>query len=117
MHLERRLGGRVAAADDDDALAIVDVWLAVVVMDVRQLLARDAEQIRMVEIADRKHDVPRMPDSADAISRLCRHGEDVVAVLALDRQDLLAERNLQIVGIHDFAVVAERFAPGRLVEG
>ena len=43
-HLERRLGGRVAAADDDDALAVVRMRLAVVVVHVRQILARDAKQ-------------------------------------------------------------------------
>ena len=56
-HLERRLGRGVPAADDDDALAEVGVRLRVVVMHVRQILAGHADQIRMVVVADREHDV------------------------------------------------------------
>ena len=60
IHLERRLGGGVAAADDHHALTIVRVRLAVVMMDVRQILAGDAEHDRPIEVADRDHDMPRV---------------------------------------------------------
>ena len=58
-HLQCRPGSGVAAADADDALAVVRIRLTAVVMHGRQILAGHTRQDRMVEVAD----------SLDAFSR------------------------------------------------
>ena len=63
--LERRFRRRVAAADDDDTLAVVGMRLGIEMVDVRQLLARDVQQVRMIEVAGRDHDVAGMANAPD----------------------------------------------------
>ncbi len=55
VQVERRLGSRVLAADDDDPPAVVRVRLTVIVRDVRQILARNADEIRHV-VRPGRHD-------------------------------------------------------------
>ena len=69
IHLERRFGRRVAAADDDDALAVVGMRLAVIVVDVRQILAGHADHHRMIVVPDRHDDVAARDARADAARR------------------------------------------------
>ena len=62
VQLERRFGGRIAAADDHDPLPIGGMRIAVEVADVRKILARDAQHDRPIVVADGEDDV-RAPDA------------------------------------------------------
>ena len=64
--LQRGFSGGIAAADDDDALAVVGVRFLVVVMDVREILAGHVQQIRKIVVARRQHDVARMTGASHA---------------------------------------------------
>src|SRR5436189_6360164 len=58
--LQCRFDRGVLAADHDDIETIGKVWFVEVVTDVRQVFARNAELVDMVEIARREHEfVPR----------------------------------------------------------
>ena len=122
--LQRPFGRRVAAADDHDAPSIVRMRLAVIVMDVRQILARHVQQVRRVVVADREDDVARVTDAADAARRARFDGKDGRRLsgrfaawmqLALDGEHRLLERDLQIERLDDLAVVLQRLGARRLV--
>ena len=51
IQIERGFGGRILAADDDDVLAPVGVRLGVVVRNVGQILAGNAEAIGQIVVA------------------------------------------------------------------
>jgi len=55
--LERRLGRRIPAAHHGHAQPVERVRFAVVVVNMRKIFAGDIQQVRMIVIADRKHDV------------------------------------------------------------
>ncbi len=119
MQLQRRLRRRIAPADDDDALAVVRMRLAVIVAHVRQILARHAQEHRMIVVADRQSDMASEPDAADAERRARLEREQrpfrLVVGLARNRQHLLFERDLQVEDVDDLAVIAERLGARRLV--
>ena len=60
--LECRLRRRVLSAHDDDALLIEGMGVVVVVIDVRQVLAGNAQAVRQVVVANRQHHGARMTD-------------------------------------------------------
>ena len=129
IQLQCGIGRRVAAADDDDALAVVRMSLTVVVVDVRQILSRNAQHVRAIVVADRQDDRPAVANAANAALRAGFNGKRSyptrptcptcptcpLILFPLDRQDLLFECDLQIVGVDDSAVVAKRLSAGRLV--
>ena len=99
--------------------------LAVVVVDVRQILARHVQQVRRVVVADREDDVPGVPDAADSARRARLDGKHRRRLggrfaarlqLALDREHRLLERDLQVERLDDLAVVLQRFGARRLLE-
>ena len=57
--LERRFSRRVLPAHHDDPLAVVRMGVVVIVRDVRQLLAGDAQVIRAIVVADGEDDGAR----------------------------------------------------------
>ena len=126
VQLQRGFRRRVAAADDDDVLPVEAVRLVVVVRHVRKVLARHADEVRMIEVADREDDVAAVTNPANAFvgsrfdvedrcPRLPRVARSAACAEAgIDVHHLLAELDLQFVGVDDAAVVAQRFDPRRL---
>ena len=119
IQLERGLARRVLPADDDHALTVVGMRLAVVVRHVRQVLARHAEQVRQAVVAHRQHHGTGVPHPFHPEAAAGRHGEPALIAVAvgLDRRHLLAQGHLQLEHVGDLAVVPQSFGPGRLLVG
>ncbi len=118
--LQRRDGGRVLPADDEDALAVVCVRIAIVVGDVRLILAWNAEAVRVVVVSDGEHHRARVAPAPHTAVRPTLDDEERVAtaaVVTLDRQHLLAEDDVQAVAVGDPPVVPQRFVACRFFVG
>ena len=83
-------------------------------MDVREIFAGNAEHDRVIVVADRQHDVAARAARGGRRATTRFDGEDrrrlgrrfaSCSQLALDRQHRFLERDLQVVGVHDLAVV------------
>ena len=69
--LQRRLGCRILAADDDHALAVVRMGVGVVVRDVGEGLSRHAEIVRVVVVPDGQYDRARVPRASSFPAHRC----------------------------------------------
>ena len=119
--VERRFGGGVLAADDDDALAEERMRLGVVVRHVRQVLARHADPVRDVIRAGRDHDRPRVHRrGARRAPTGCRrrtiraHRVPSSRVIA---STVSSNAIVQLEDVRHAAVIAQRLEPRRLVVG
>ena len=120
-------------------LPVVRVRLRVVVMDVREILAGHVQEIRKIVIASREHDVPRMANASHPFGESVSTAKtsvshlpaapappaspaplaappDLLLLLPLNLHHPLFEGDLQIEGVDDAAVIAERLGASRLLE-
>ena len=107
VEIEGRLGRGVLPAYDDHRLAVELVRFRVVVGDVRQVFAEDAEVIGMIVAAAGDDHGPGTPTliAGRVVGR--PHRKEVI-VPAADRADRVAEVDGQIVGVDDAPIVAQR---------
>src|ERR1700689_2498812 len=56
--IERRFGGRIFSADDDDVLIPIRVGVGEIVRDMRQIFAGNSEAVRAVVVAGGDDDFP-----------------------------------------------------------
>ena len=114
--IERRNGGGVLAPDHQHVGVVVRMRLAVVVRDLGQILAGNAELVRQIVIAGRNDHLSRavVMRAASAVG-----GRDAeIPVLAHDGLDPLVLANVERVVLGDLAVVLQRFlARGLLLGG
>src|SRR5262249_47459545 len=95
--------------------------LAVIVLDMGQILAGHLEQIRAIVVADGQHDGSRVTDPPDSPRRFrleCKYTLRVPSHLAIfggNREYLFFERYLKRVGVDGLPVVLERVCARGLV--
>src|SRR4029079_14239467 len=94
--------------------------LRVVMVNVRKILTGDIQQIRMIVVADREHDMATVPDapySARGLRFNRKEGRSgPVLGLCTHTADFFFEHNPQIECVDDLAVVLQRLGPGWLLE-
>ena len=116
IELERGFARGVLAADDHHSLPVVGVRLVVIVTDVRQVLARHAQQIRAGRSSPSR--ARRRAPSATRRTPRCERvssRKTSPLVVALDRQHLFVQRDLELKDVRDLPVVLQRFEARRLV--
>jgi hypothetical protein len=113
VQVERRFGRGVLAPDDDRVAHERFVSLAIAMRDMREILARNAEKVRRVEVPGRDHDRtrssrlrflapgPRMDDES------LPSGFNVLDALVLPHD--------QPLPLHDLAIVRQCIPPRRLL--
>ena len=106
--VEGGLRGRVAHANHGNLLLHVREGLAVVVGDLRQVLAGHVHEVRLVEEARRDDDVARRVG-------ILRGDDGEVAVVAADLEDAFVEVELDGFALGHAPVVLDRLFAGRLV--
>src|SRR5262245_52407901 len=96
------------------------VRLRVVMVNVRKIFTGDIQQIWMIVIADREHDVAGVPDTRCSARGLRFNSKErrPVDILRLGAytDDFFFENNSKIEGVDDLAVVLQRLRPGWLLE-
>ena len=111
--IERRLGRRVPAADDDRLALERLMPLAVQVRHVREVLTRHAEWIGRTEVPTRDDDRPRA--RLHHVSAKRTRVDDELVLAPPDVHHRLVLVHVEPEVRHHFAVVRQRLAPRRLV--
>jgi hypothetical protein len=118
--VERRLGGAVAAAEDDHVLAVVGVGLQVAGAHPGEVLAGHVQFQGVDEVAGGERHGARFPHLAHP-ARLglpgSGGGDGEPVPLLPHLEDVLIEGERDLVAVHHRAIVGQRLAAARLVLG
>lgn len=114
LAFERGIDGRIAAADDDDLHAGVRMCLLEIMGDMRKILARDAQEVRIIEIAGRNDNMPAAVSERFSAAGLRMQLEGAVLILG-DILDLFIGADAEPILLRHSAVIDERFVTVRLL--